>query len=137
MSEIKFNHQQLQYCKARIDYLAHEFQKYIDEATTLINGFESEKQYWLMQSIKGITASLERLNDMSGKLARLAELYSDCEQTVENIVKRLFVPVPLSPQHVNLYTSVPLLSNYSVSYTTPRDLFVESWIMELIYSEGI
>ena len=135
MGEIKFNLVRLLDCKTRIDYVAKELRQNVDEAMALIDGLGSEKQYWLAQSIKGIMASIDGINVMSGKLARLGDLYGECERTVENIVRRLFVPVPIIPQQSA--SSAAFMSEYSVSQTMPRDLFVESWIMEMIYSEGV
>ena len=135
MGKIKFSYTSLLDCKARIDYTARELQKYVDEAIVLINGFEPEKQYWLTQSLNGIIGSIDRLTIMSGKLAKLADLYNEGERTVENIVRRLFVPVPIHSQQSISIAAIPFITEYSASHTMPRDLFVESWIMELIYSE--
>lgn len=136
MGEIKFNHTSLLDCKTKIDYVVRELQKNADEAMAQISGFEPEKQHWLMQSLNGIIASIEEMQIMSKKLAKLADLYGGCERAVENIVRRLCVPVPFSPRQSASSTSTPFTTEYSVSYTMPKDLFVESWIMELMYSEA-
>jgi len=73
---------------------------------------------------------------MSSKLARLIELYNECERTVENIIQRLCVPGPTHPQHSALTAMTPFTAEYSISQTMPRDLFVENWIMEMMYLEG-
>jgi hypothetical protein len=135
MGEIKFNPVRLLDCKARIDFIAQELQKYVDEAMVLVNDLGPEKQYWLMQSLKSIGASIDEINAMSGKLAKLAELYGDCESTVENIVRRLYIPVPIHFQQSASMASMPFSAEYTVSHMMPKDLYVESWVMELMYSE--
>jgi len=136
MGEIKFNPARLLECKTRLDYVTQEFQRYVDEALVLINDLEPERYYWLTQSVKGLIASIDGINFMAGKLARLANLYLECERAVENIVQRLSAPVPILSQQSAYSVPAPFITGYSVSHTVPRDLFVESWIMELMYLEA-
>ena len=136
MGEIKFNRMRLLDCKASIDYLTRELQKNADDAMVLINGFDQERQYRLWRTMADVNEAIIGLGIMSDKLAKLSDLYSECERSVEDLVNRL-IPPATAVQPLAALASTPFITEYSASCTIPRDLHVESWIMELIYSEGI
>jgi len=133
---MKFSPARLSDCKAKIDILAPELQKYALEATALVNELGQGGRYRLMQPLTAITDAIADLAAASGKLEKLADHYRECEKTVQDIVRRLDVPTPCSAPQGPTGTPAPFVAGYAVSHTTPRDLFVESWVMELMYSEA-
>jgi hypothetical protein len=137
MGEIKFVNIRLLDCKARIDHIVMELQKNADEALMLIGTIEPNKQHGMMNTIKSISATIDEMRVMSAKLARLAEHYREGERSVEDIVRRLFVPVPIQSQQSSSLIPMHFSSDYSVSLTMPKDIIVESWILELMLSEMI
>ena len=135
MGELRFSPVRLSECKTRIDSLSEKLREYTDEALALINTLDPQDQFDLLQPLRGLIENNEEIMALSDKLARLVILYSDCERAVEDIVKRLLLQV-FPSQHLSTAMPTTLAAAaYTPSQTMPRDLFVESWIMELMYAD--
>ena len=139
MGEIQFDTARLSECKSKIDNLTKALQEYADEALALISSLGYSEQIDLLPLVKEIIEINEEIIYMAGKLERLAGLYVDCERSVEDVVKRLFTAIRFANEQVSTLNPASASASsapvYTPSFTMPKGVYVEGWIMELMYTE--
>ncbi|MDR1210228.1 MAG: hypothetical protein LBK41_07970 [Clostridiales bacterium] len=148
MEELKFDPSRMREGKIRIDRVTLQLREYLEETMTLAARLESEgdsrlkpresvEQPRVTRSLREIGIALDGIERLSGKLEQLADLYENCERAVAEraggIRRAAARRETASPQAA---PRAGFSAEYAASYTIPRDLIVESWLLELMFAEN-
>jgi hypothetical protein len=118
--------------RIKTDGAARRLRGYLDAAIALINDFDPNDQRFLAQPLREIAAAADGIERLSFKLGQLADLYEGCELAVVERISRICGAAVMREAPLTSAGSA-FSAGYTVSYTIPRDMVVESWLLELLF----
>jgi len=131
---IKFNCLQMEQTAAVLKRAASKLRAYAENLDLLSNGLEQDGRGYARISIEALNDAAYRADNLADKLAFAADIYRKADKRSVETAENLRAAIP-GPNGLSAGVWRPFDGHYAVSQTIPADLFVEDWLMNLMYTD--